>query len=139
MKVRSTTNKDLGLAQLELTGHLTCESADAARRVLKAATAAGLKRVIIDVRDLDDVDPRLALALLEYSERLTRDGGWLWLVHGAGNAGSALRYMGVHDRVRSSPSRAAAGWVGGAGTGGVDLEIDLKPGTKVPVREVARH
>ena len=111
MKVRSTMNKDLGLAQLELIGHVTWQSANAARRVLKAATTAGLKRVIIDVRDLDDVDPHLALTFLDYNERLAREGGWLWLVHGAGDAGSSLRHMGVHDRVRSSPSRAAAGWL----------------------------
>lgn len=111
MKVRSTMNKDLGLAQLTLSGPVTGQSADAARRVLDTATRAGLKRVIIDVRDLDDVDPHLAITLLEHNEELVREGGWLWLVHGAGNAGTSLRHMGVHDRVRSSPSRAAAGWV----------------------------
>ena len=108
--MHSTTRTDLGLAQLEFSGHLTWHSADAARRVLKAATTAGLNRVIIDMRDLDNIDPPLALTLLEYNLRLARDVGWLRLVHGAGNAGSALRYLGVHDRVRSSPSRAAAGW-----------------------------
>jgi hypothetical protein len=112
MKVRTTVHKKLGVAQLELSGHLTGQSADATRRVLKAATKAGVQRVIIDVCDLDDVDPHLALALLDYNQRLARDGGWLWLVHGAGNVGSTLRYLGVHDRVRSSPSRAAAGWLG---------------------------
>lgn len=110
-KVHSTITKDLGVVQLEFSGHITRHSADATRRLLNTATAAGLKHVIIDVGDLDDADSHLALALLDYNERLARDGGWLWLVHGAGNVGSTLRYMGVHDRVRSSPSRAAAGWV----------------------------
>jgi anti-anti-sigma regulatory factor len=112
MKVRSTMNKDLGLAQLELSGHVTWESANATRRVLEAATTVGVKRVIIDLRDLDDLDPHLALTLLEYNRRLARDGGWLWLVHNAGNVGSSLRLLGVHDRVHSSPSREAAGWLG---------------------------
>lgn len=124
MKVHLTVNVELRLVQLELTGHLTSRSADAARRVLNAVTAAGLRHVIIDVGGLDDVDPRLAFVFLEFSERLAHEGGWLWLVHGAGNAGSSLRGMGVHDRVRSSPSRAAAGWVG-ARVG----DRDAHPGT----------
>lgn len=111
MNVRSTINKHLGLAQLELSGHVTWESADATRRMLDTAAKAGLNRVIIDLRDLDDVDPHLALALLDGNRRLAREGGWLCLIHGAGNVGSALRLMGVHERVGSSPSRAAAGWL----------------------------
>ncbi len=111
MKVHTTIDKGLGLAQLELSGHLTSQSSAATRRVLEAATAAGLNHVIIDLRELDDLDAHLALTLLDYNNRLARNGGWLWLVHGAGNAGSSLRYLGVHDRVRSSPSRAAAGWL----------------------------
>jgi hypothetical protein len=67
--------------------------------------------VILDLRDLDDVDPGLGFTLLDYSDRLGRAGGWLWLVHGPGRAGTSLRNLGVHDRVRSSPSRAAAGWI----------------------------
>jgi anti-anti-sigma regulatory factor len=112
MKVRSTINKNLDLAQLELSGHVTSKSVDATRRMLDAAITAGLNRVIIDLRDLDDVDAHLALALLDGNRRLARHGGWLWLIHGAGNVGSALRLMGVHERVHSSPSRAAAGWLG---------------------------
>ena len=112
MRVHSTVNQDLGLAQLEFSGHVTSRSADATRRLLRLAATVGLKRVIIDLRDLDDVDPHLALALLDFNNRFARDGGWLCLVHGAGNAGSSLRLMGVHDRIQSSPSREAAGWLG---------------------------
>jgi anti-anti-sigma regulatory factor len=124
MKVRSTIITDLGLAQLELSGHVTWESADTTRRMLDAVATAGMNHVIIDLRDLDDVDPHLALALLDGNRRLAREGGWLWLIHGAGNVGSALRLMGVHERVSSSPSRAAAGWQGSW----------LRAGTKVTPR-----
>lgn len=112
MRVRSTSEQDLSLAQVELRGHVTPQSATGVRRVLEAATSAGLSRVIIDVCELDDVDPPLGLVLLECNDDLRRRGGWLLLVHGAGQPGTALRRLGVHDRVPSSPSRAAAGWVG---------------------------
>jgi hypothetical protein len=79
--------------------------------VLDAASATGLNRVIIDVRELDDIDPGLGFTLLDCNAQLERGGGWLRLVYGAGRPGSSLRMLGVHDRVRSSPSREAAGWL----------------------------
>ena len=112
MRVRATAEQELGLAQVELRGHVTPRSASAVRRVLTAAATAGLSHVIIDVCELDDVDAHLGLALLECNDDLRRRGGWLCLVHGAGRPGTSLRQLGVHDRVPSSPSRAAAGWVG---------------------------
>ncbi|MEO7981436.1 MAG: STAS domain-containing protein [Sporichthyaceae bacterium] len=113
MQVGTTADEELGLVMIALRGAVTTRSAGAVHRVVDAALAGGWTRVLIDLRHLDDVDPALALVLLECDEQLTEAGGWLWLVHGAGAPGSSLRFMGVHDRVRSAPSRQAAGWPAG--------------------------
>ena len=110
MQVRTTVDDELGLVMLTLRGTPTPHSAAAVRRLVGTALAAGSARVLVDLHELDDVDPALALVLLECDDDLAAAGGWLWLVHGAGSAGSSLRFMGVHDRVRSSPSLQAAGW-----------------------------
>lgn len=110
MRVHTATDDDLRLAMVELTGPLTPTTSRSTRRVIDAATAGGFTHVIVDLSALEDVDARLALALLEEDDALQRAGGWLWLVHGAGRVGSSLRYLGVHPRVPSSPSRVAAGW-----------------------------
>jgi hypothetical protein len=96
---------------VQLRGDVTAFSASACRRVLDAAGRV-TDRVVVDLSALDDVDPALALVLLEVDDRLARSGGWLWLVHGPGRAGSSLRFIGVHDRIRSSPSLLASGWGG---------------------------
>lgn len=110
MRVHTSTDASLQLAMVELCGPLSRASAPRARRVIDSAAAAGMRHVIVDLSGLDDVDPELALVLLEEDDSLQRSGGWLWLVHGVGNVGSSLRYLGVYPRVPSSPSRAAAGW-----------------------------
>jgi anti-anti-sigma regulatory factor len=111
MYVRTETDREHGMVRVVLTGALTENAAVAARRVLDAVPG-GTQRVIVDLRRLDDVDASLALVLLEQDERLARAGGWLLLVHGPGRAGSSLRFMGLHDRIRSSPSLVATGWAG---------------------------
>ena len=113
MQMRTTADEELGLVMVALRGPTTPRTARSVRRVLDAALAAGSTRVLMDLGDLDDVDPATALVLLECDERFSAAGGWLWLVHGAGATGSSLRFMGVHDRIRSSPSRQAAGWPAG--------------------------
>jgi hypothetical protein len=110
MRVRTTADDELGILLVGLSGEPTRRSAAGVERVLAAAVAAGHRQVVLDLRELTDVDPALALVLLEADEDLTELGGWLWLVHGAGAAGSSLRFMGVHDRVPSSPTLAASGW-----------------------------
>lgn len=110
MRVRTAADEAHHLVMVELAGPLTPHSPDSTRRVVDAALARGLTRVIVDLSGLDDIDAGLALALLEENDELRRAGGWLWLVHGAGTVGSTLRHLGVHGRVPSSPSRAAAGW-----------------------------
>ncbi len=110
MLTRTTTDDELGLATITLTGELSQGSAGSLRRLLDTAVESGQRRVLIDLSALDDIDPSVALVLLEYDELLTAAGGWLWLVHNRGAVGSSLRFMGVHDRVRSSPSREAACW-----------------------------
>lgn len=110
MRVHTSTDPSLDLAMVELRGSLTRRSAPCARRIIDAASEAGLRHVIVDLSGLDDVDPELALVLLEEDQDLQRRGGWLWLVHGVGKVGSSLRYLGVYPRVPSSPSREAAGW-----------------------------
>jgi anti-anti-sigma regulatory factor len=111
MQVRTATDEAHEIALVELSGALNPHSAAAARRVL-AAAADTEPRLVVDLRRLTDVDPALALALLETADGLARDGGWLCLVHGRGRAGSSLRFMGVHDRIRSSPTLVSSGWGG---------------------------
>jgi len=111
MHVRTETDHDHRIALVVLSGALTTHAAAAARRVL-AAVPPDTPRVVVDLRALDDVDPSLALVLLEQDDRLARADGWLCLIHGAGRAGSSLRFMGVHDRIRSSPSLVTSGWTG---------------------------
>jgi anti-anti-sigma regulatory factor len=113
MRMHTRADETLGLVMVALRGQSSPGTAEALRRVLDSALAVASTRVLVDLLDLDDVDPATALVLLEYDERFSAAGGWLWLVHGAGPAGSSLRFMGVHDRVPSSPSREAAGWPGG--------------------------
>jgi hypothetical protein len=112
MRIRTRTDEKLGLVMVALRGASSPRTAESLRRVLDTALAVGLTKVVVDLLELDDVDPATALVLLECDDRLTAAGGWLWLVHGAGPAGSSLRFMGIHDRVPSSPSRQAAGWPG---------------------------
>ena len=113
MQVHTARDDDHGIVLVTLSGRLTDSAARAARRVLGAAAVCH-SRVIVDLRRLGDVDPELALVLLELDDGLTRAGGWLWLVHGPGRAGSSLLFMGLHDRIRSSPSLVASGWDGRA-------------------------
>lgn len=110
MRVRTTVDAELGILLVSLGGEPTRRSAAGLERVVATAVAAGHRRVLVDLRELADVDPALAVVLLEADDDLTELGGWLWLVHGAGAAGSSLRFMGVHDRVPSSPTLASSGW-----------------------------
>jgi anti-anti-sigma regulatory factor len=109
MHVRTATDDAHGIVLVTLSGPVTDNTARTVRRVLGAA-AATHARVIVDLRRLRDVDPALALVLLEHDDRLAQAGGRLCLIHGPGRAGSSLRFMGLHDRIRSSPSLVASGW-----------------------------
>ncbi len=110
MRVHTSADEELGLVMVSLHGPPSQRTAEGVRRVLDEAARAGATRVLVDLRELDDVDPATALVLLESDDRFRAGGGWMWLVHGAGKVGSSLRFMGVHDRVRSSPTRRSAGW-----------------------------
>ena len=112
MRIRTTADEELGVLLVSLCGDLERRSAPGLERVLAAAVAAGHRRVIVDLGELADVSPALALVLLEADDDLVDLGGWLWLVHSACAAGSSLRFMGVHDRIRSSPTLASSGWPG---------------------------
>jgi anti-anti-sigma regulatory factor len=82
MRLQTTADDDLGLLVVTATGGVGECAATALRRVFDAAAAAGHLRVLVDLTDLDDVDPAVAVTFLEQDERLTARGGWLWLVHG---------------------------------------------------------
>jgi hypothetical protein len=99
------------LAQISLRGPGRPSSATALRRVLDSAVSAGATMVIVDLHPMESFDPALGRTLLDFARRLELSGGWLRLVHGADPAGSVLRLTGMHDRIGSSPSREAAGWL----------------------------
>jgi anti-anti-sigma regulatory factor len=100
-------DEELGLLVVSATGAVEACSAGALRRVFDVADAAGHLRVLVDLTRLDDVDPALALILLEQDERLAASGGWLWIVHGTAELAAALRWSGVSTRVRTSPQALA--------------------------------
>jgi len=111
MKARTQAAAALRLAELELRGSTDAGSAHRLRRLLATAENEGLVRVIIDLHELEDLADDVCGVLLEYDQRLTAAGGWLHLVHHTDNAGEVLRRTGLHDRLRSSPSREAAAWL----------------------------
>lgn len=102
MQVRTTSDEELGLLMVRLTGSIGRCSSHALRRVFATATDAGHLRVLVDLTGLDDVDDAVAATLLEQDEQLTARGGWLWLVHGATELGAARRSVCVSPRVRTS-------------------------------------
>jgi hypothetical protein len=108
-----TAHRHLGgaLAQISLRGPARPSSPAALRRVLESAVSAGATMVIVDLHPMESFDPALGQTLLDFDQRLELSGGWLRLVHGADPAGSVLRLTGMHDRIGSSPSREAAGWL----------------------------
>ena len=99
------------LAQISLRGPARPSSATALRRVLESAVSAGATMVIVDLHPMESFDPALGRTLMDFVDHLALRGGWLRLVHGADPAGSVLRLTGMHDRIDSSPSREAAGWM----------------------------
>lgn len=102
MRLQTTADEELGVLMVTARGSVDECSAGALRRVFDAAVGAGHLRVLVDLTDLDDVNPTVAATFLEQDERLTALGGWLWLVHGAAELGAALRSAGVTPRVRTS-------------------------------------
>jgi anti-anti-sigma regulatory factor len=103
MRLRTRADDELGVLLVTATGAVDDHSSVALRRVFGAARAAGHVRVVVDLTSLDDVDPALATAFLEQDELLTARGGWLWLVHGSAELGTALRSARVTTPVRTSP------------------------------------
>jgi len=102
MRLQTRADEELGLLMVTATGVLNERSADALCRVFDVAVTAGHLRVLVDLTDLNDVEPAVAVTFLEQDERLTALGGWLWLVHGSTELGDALRSAGVAPPVRTS-------------------------------------
>lgn len=109
MQLQTTADEELGVLMITVTGCVDEHSALALRRAFDTATAAGHVRVVADLTALDDVDTAVAATFLELDEMLTARGGWLWLVHGATELGSALRSAGVVPQVRPSRHLAVGG------------------------------
>jgi anti-anti-sigma regulatory factor len=102
MRLRTTTDEQLGLLMVTATGGVGRHSADGLRRVFDVALATGHRRVLVDLTGLADVDEAVAATFLRQDELLTSVGGWLWIVHGTDALGAALREAGVAPRVRTS-------------------------------------
>jgi len=106
MQVHTTADEELGVLMLTVTGGTDATSSLRLRRVFDAATLAGHRRVLVDLTALDEVDQLVAETFLEQDERLTAEGGWLWLVHGGAQLGEALRMAGLAARISTSAQRA---------------------------------
>ncbi len=90
---------------LQLTGALAAEASASARHQIAAAFAVGVTDLVIDLRDVVEVDPTGLGVLAGAARHLERRGGRVRLVGAPSWLASKLRVNGLGELISSAPPR----------------------------------
>ncbi len=111
---------------LHLTGALAAEASASARHQIAAAFAVGVTDLVIDLRDVEEVDPTGLGVLAGAARHLQRRGGQVRLVGAPSWLASKLRVNGLGELISSAPPRLTV-------LQGDAQEVPPTPGTRLTV------
>ncbi|MFF5181406.1 STAS domain-containing protein [Micromonospora sp. NPDC000316] len=99
----SYAGRDGGGVCLRLAGELDMSTAGELTAAIDRLTAAGERRMLLDLSDLTFCDSTGMAVFVRGDNRVAADGGWLRLVGASGRVDRVLRVTGLADVLQYQP------------------------------------
>ncbi|MGV9213081.1 STAS domain-containing protein [Micromonospora sp. RB23] len=102
----SDAERDGGVACLRLAGELDLSTADELAAAIDRLSAAGERRVLLDLTELTFCDSTGMAVFVRGDNQATADGGWLRITGASGRVERVLRITGLAEVLRYVPDAA---------------------------------